>query len=175
MSSPHHVRRKGVSLPALLGVAAGIGLLSFSDAGPHPVLVWNASPSQPVGLYRVERRSVRVGDRVLVSLPPRVAAFAARRGYLGRRAYLLKPIAAMARERVCRWGAQVSVRGQRAVRAQARDRVGRALPVWQGCHHLRSGELFLLAADPDSFDSRYFGAVPRGAIVARAVLVWSLK
>jgi conjugative transfer signal peptidase TraF len=165
-----------VSSPALLGVVVGIGLTLFSKgAGEHPVLIWNASPSQPVGLYRVKRLRARVGDRVLVRLPPRVAAFAARRGYLARGAYLLKPIAAVAGDRVCRWGAQISVRGQQAGRAKWHDHLGRDLPVWQGCRSLKQGELFLLGGDPDSFDSRYFGAVAGDAGNARAVFVWSPK
>jgi type IV secretory pathway protease TraF len=116
---------------------------------------------------------VRVGVPVLVRLPPRIAAFAARRGYLARRAYLLKPVAAVPGDRVCRWGAQVSVRGQRAARARWRDGLGRDLPVWQGCRWLRPGELFVLGDTPDSFDSRYFGAVPRDAVTAPAVPIWA--
>ena len=165
-----------MSAPGLFAAAVGIGLLLASElAGKHAVLVWNASPSQPVGLYRVERRSGRVGDLVLVRLPPRVAAFAARRGYLARETYLLKPVAALPGDRVCRWGAQVSVRGQRAGFAQSRDHLGRDLPVWQGCHKLRPDELFLLGSDPDSFDSRYFGAISRDAVAACAILIWSLR
>jgi conjugative transfer signal peptidase TraF len=165
-----------VSSPALLGVVVGIGLTLFSKgAGEHPVLIWNASPSQPVGLYRAERLRARLGERVLVRLPPRTAAFAARRGYLARGAYLLKAIAAVAGDRVCRWGAQISVRGQRAGRAKWRDHLGRDLPVWHGCQRLKAGELFLLGIDPDSFDSRYFGPVSRDAVAVRAVLIWSLR
>jgi conjugative transfer signal peptidase TraF len=165
-----------MTAPALLGITVGTGLMLASElAGKHPMLVWNASPSQPMGLYRVERRAARVGDRVLVRLPPRLAAFAARRGYLARRAYLLKPIAAGAGDRVCRWGAQISVRGQRAGHAKWRDHLGRHLLVWQGCHRLKAGELFLLATDPDSFDSRYFGPITQDAVTARAVLLWSLR
>jgi conjugative transfer signal peptidase TraF len=165
-----------VSATALLGVAVGIGLMLFCDnAGLHPLLVWNASPSQPVGLYRVEHRRARVGDRVLVRLPPRFVAFAARRGYLARKAYLLKPVAAVSGDGVCRWGAQISVRGRRVAHARWQDGLGRDLPVWQGCHRLTPGELFLLAADADSFDSRYFGAVSHDTVTARAILIWALK
>jgi conjugative transfer signal peptidase TraF len=165
-----------MTAPALLGITIGVGLIAASElVGKHPVLVWNASPSQRVGLYRLERGSARLGVRVLVRLPPRVAALAARRGYLARGAYLLKPIAAVAGDRVCRWGVNVSVRGQRAGRAKSRDHLGRDLQVWQGCHRLKAGELFLLAADPNSFDSRYFGPVAQDAVTARAVLLWSLR
>lgn len=163
-----------MTAPALLGMAVAIGLLFGSEAaGKYPILIWNASPSLPIGLYRATRQPPRRADRVLVRLPPRLAALAARRGYLARSAYLIKPVAATAGDRVCRVGSHISVRGRLAARAKACDRSGRAMPTWHGCHRLREGEVFLLAADPDSFDGRYFGVVSQGAVAARAVLVWS--
>ena len=165
-----------MTAPALLAAAVGIGLVLAPElAGKHAVLVWNASPSQPVGLYRLERRPPRLGERALLQLPPRIAAFAARRGYLARGTYLLKPVAAVPGDRVCRWGAQLTVRGQRAGLAQRRDHLGRDLPKWHGCYRLRPGEWFLLGSNPDSFDSRYFGPVSRDAVAARAVLIWSRR
>ena len=157
--------------PALIGLAIGIALLWISAvAGKRPILVWNASASAPIGLYLVICRPPRLADHMLVRLPPRLAALAARRGYLPRGAYLLKPVVASQGDQVCRIGTLISVRGRLAARAQLHDRVGRALPTWQGCHKLQTGELFLLAVAPDSFDSRYFGAVSGHA--ARALLVW---
>src|SRR5262249_43526425 len=135
VSSQLLVRQEGVSPPALLGVAIGIGLIVASElAGKPALLVWNASPSQPVGLYRVQRRSARLGDRVLARLPPRVAALAARRGYLARGTYLLKPVAAVPGDRVCRWSAKISVRGRPAGRANWRDQLRPHLPAWPACY-----------------------------------------
>jgi conjugative transfer signal peptidase TraF len=163
-----------VTSPALIGVAVGIGLLwSSAVAEKRPILVWNASASAPIGLYLVIRQPPRLADHVLVRLPPRFAALAARRGYLARRAYLLKPVAASQGDQVCRLGTHISVRGRLAARAKLRDRLGRALPTWHGCHKIQSGELFLLAAASDSFDSRYFGAVSEHA--DRAIPVWPLR
>jgi conjugative transfer signal peptidase TraF len=138
------------------------------------MLIWNVSPSQPIGLYRTMRGPPRVSDRVLVRLPPHLADLAARRGYLAPSTYLIKPVAAVNGDRVCRLGTHIFVRGRIMARALLRDRQGRALPTWQGCHNLRPGELFLLAADPDSFDSRYFSAVSTDAVTGRASLIWSL-
>lgn len=43
-----------------------------------------------------------------------------------------------------------------------RDRIGRALPVWQGCRVIADSQLFLMNIDvPDSLDGRYFGPIPQ--------------
>jgi type IV secretory pathway protease TraF len=78
---------------------------------PPLLVIWNASPSVPVGLYLVTQASPHVGDLVALRLPQVIAAFAARRGYLPTSAYLLKPIAAAAGDLVCRLGERVFVRG----------------------------------------------------------------
>jgi len=162
--------------PALIGLAVGVALtLVPALTTRRPLLIWNASPSQPIGLYRLIPGAAHLSDRVLVRLPPNLANLAARRGYLAPSAYLIKPVVAVGGDRVCRLGTRVSLRGRIAARAMVRDRFGRALPIWQGCHRLGTGELFLLAADADSFDSRYFGTVSGVAVMGRAALVWSLQ
>ena len=161
------------SLP-LIGLAVGVGLiLAPALTARRPLLIYNASPSQPLGLYRLLGGPRHVSDRVLVRLPAHVADLAASRGYLSPSAYLIKPVIAVEGDRVCRLGTHISLRGRIAARAMLRDRLGRALPTWQGCRRLRSGELFLLAASADSFDSRYFAAVAADAVIGRAALVWS--
>ena len=46
---------------------------------------------------------------------------------------------------------------------------GRPLPAWRGCRTLRRGDIFLLnPSAPDSFDGRYFGALPASALLGRA-------
>ena len=163
-----------MTLPALIGLAVGLGLiLTPSLNARQPKLIWNASPSQPIGLYRLMPGPPHLSDRALVRLPPHLADLAARRGYLAPSAYLLKPVAAVSGDRVCRLGTHISVNGRLVARAAVRDHRGRALPIWLGCHKLRTGELFLLATDANSFDSRYFAAVSAGAVTGRAVLVWS--
>jgi hypothetical protein len=46
------------------------------------------------------------------------------------------------------------------------------MPSWQGCRLLASGDLFLLADNQESFDSRYFGVVSASDAVGRAVPLW---
>ena len=156
----------------LLAVAAaGILLLMTSLRGGAPRLVWNASSSVPLGLYSVEPGPVRRGDLVLIRPPPAVAELAHQRGYLPKSSYLIKFLWAIPGDQVCRFGTYVLVRGMFVVRALSRDGLGRRMPVWRGCRTLRSDEFFVLAHDPQSFDSRYFGLVPVTAVMGRAVLI----
>ena len=157
----------------LLASAAALGLLAApSLRSPDPALIWNASPSVPPGLYLIARATPVVAELVLVQLPPRYAALAARRNYLPRGAYLLKPVAATAGMTVCRRGGHIFVGAKLVARARLRDGAARPLPFWQGCRVLQPGEIFLLANDPDSFDSRYFGAVHVSSVAGRASHIW---
>ncbi|HTV66965.1 MAG TPA: S26 family signal peptidase, partial [Rhizobiaceae bacterium] len=55
-----------------------------------------------------------------------------------------------------------------------RDRVGRALPDWQGCRTLDASEIFVMnTAAADSLDGRYFGPLPLTTIVGRADPIWT--
>lgn len=162
-----------VRLRTLLSAAIAIALLLASATiAPPPLLTWNASPSVPTGLYAVAHASPRAGDVALTRLPPNAAALAAHRGYLPRSVYLLKPVVAVAGDQVCRLGNRIFVNGVFVALARRGDRLGRLLPVWHGCRMLGTDEVFLLAHDPDSFDSRYFGPLDRQHIVGRAFLIW---
>ena len=86
---------------------------------------------------------------------------------------MLKHVAALGGQIVCRKGLVVTVDGDAVAVAQERDRRGRPLPVWQGCHVLSGDEFFPLNAAPDSLDGRYFGPLPRSAIVGKATLLWT--
>jgi type IV secretory pathway protease TraF len=161
------------SLRPLLGMLAGVALVLAACIPKPPLLVWNASPSVATGLYRIATGLPRLGELVLVRLTVPMGMLADRRGYLPRSAYLLKPVVAVAGDRVCRFGARIFVRRRLAAFALGHDGVARPMPAWQGCRMLRSGEVFLLAQDPASFDGRYFGPVPMHNLVGRAVLLWS--
>ncbi len=160
----------------LIGLAATAGLLSLAAAAPlhAPQLVWNASASAPIGLYRVLDRPPRLNDLVLVRTPKSVAVLAAARGYLPMGVPLVKRVAAMAGDHVCTRGDAVIIdRAATALRV-AFDRQGRALPYWEDCRSLRAGELFLLMRDaPYSFDSRYFGPVPSSSIIGVLRPLWT--
>lgn len=151
----------------LLTTALGCLTIAASavSADRRPLVI-NLTSSVPVGLYTRSAAPPRTGDFVLVSLPTRLRAFAARRRYLPLNRLLLKIIAAGAGDVLCRLGPRVWAGGHTRVWALRTDALGRPLPNWRGCRRLRAHELFVLGRHPSSFDSRYFGPVPRQAVLS---------
>jgi len=142
---------------------------------PVPKLIWNASASVPIGLYAVKPTDVHhVGDLVVVRPPEMLAAFLETRGYLARGVPLLKHIAALPGQVVCRTGRTISVNEVMMGLSLDRDHFGRILPVWEGCRPVADHEVFLMNwQSEDSFDGRYFGPLPASTIVGRADLLWT--
>lgn len=139
---------------------------------PKPRLLWNASASAPIGLYRLYPGDTpTIGDMVAYRPSPALARFMAERHYLPVGVPLLKHMAARPGATICRRGAAVMIDGRTAAVAQATDSHGRPLPVWRGCRVLRADQLFLLNAAPDSLDGRYFGPVPASGLIGRAMPV----
>lgn len=137
--------------------------------------VWNATASVPTGLYAIRgKASLHVGERVAIEPPPDLRRLLAERRYLPTGVPLLKRIAAVSGQRICRFAQGITIDGEYVGVARARDRLGRPLPVWAGCHVLRSGELFVMnPAAPDSFDGRYFGVLLISDVIGRATPVWT--
>ncbi|CAN7699083.1 S26 family signal peptidase [Mesorhizobium sp. LjRoot246] len=158
---------------AMLGGAVLVAALACIDH--RPKLIWNASASLPVGLYRVEPVDrIGVSDIAVVMPPKPLADFLAQREYLPNGVPLLKHVLALAGTEVCRRGGSIVVHGVTFGRALERDSRGRPLPGWQGCHVIADREVFLMNWNSaDSFDGRYFGPLPLNSIVGRAVPVWT--
>lgn len=136
-----------------------------------PLLIWNASASAPIGLYRLEpSTSPSVGERVAYRPSSEWSRAFAARGYLPDGVPLLKPVAAIAPSVVCRCDRRVFIDGRIVAVALEKDRAGRPLPRWNGCITLGPEAVFLLAPDvPDALDSRYFGPVDRRDLLGRVV------
>jgi conjugative transfer signal peptidase TraF len=161
-------RRAGLAAVGIACLAATIVV------PPAPRLLWNASASAPLGLYRVQPGALpSVGGMVAAWAPAPARAIAAKRGYLPANVPLVKRVVAGSGATVCADGSDVGVdRRLRVVRRRA-DGAGRPLPWWRGCRTLRRGELFLLMTDaPDSFDGRYFGVTTSNEVIGKAVLLW---
>lgn len=159
-------------LSAVIGLVA-IGCVLEIVWNPKPLLVWNATASAPTGLYRRAGGAVQIGDWVLLQPPRNVAAFAAHRDYLPNNVPMIKRAAAMRGDTVCRDKAVISINGAVRALALVRDRMGRVLPVWQGCTRLNDDQIFVLNLPSDSFDGRYFGVVSRGNVIARIAPLWT--
>ncbi|SMH43373.1 S26 family signal peptidase [Azospirillum agricola] len=144
-----------------------VGGLSLVPVTPR--LLWNATASTPVGLYAVRPDGPpAVGDLVAIRPPEPLAGFLDEGGYLPHGVPLLKRVAALPGQTVCRTGVTVTIDGAVVATAHRRDRLGRRLPVWSGCLTLRPDELFLLNRHPDSLDGRYFGPIPANTVFGHA-------
>ena len=155
--------------------ALGAGLSALRP--PAPVFIWNASASVPVGLYAVHSAGPLQLDELVAVLPPDdLTDFLADRGYLPAGVPLLKRIEALPGQVVCRIGHRITIDDAPIGEALERDRLSRPLPVWQGCHRIVAGEVFLMNRQrADSLDSRYFGALPATAIIGRADPLWTFE
>lgn len=153
--------------------ALATGVSAFVD--PPKTLIWNASASVPVGLYRVAPVDrIEVADLAVVMPPAALARFLEKRRYLPNGLPLLKRVLALGGTEVCRSGADIIAYGMRYGQARERDSQSRPLPVWQGCRRIAKGEAFFMNWDaPDSFDSRYFGPLPLTTVVGRAIPLWT--
>jgi len=151
----------------------GVAIAAFV---PAPLrFVWNASASVPIGLYDLDPpRRLAVGDLVAVMPDKPLSDFMVERGYIGRGVPLMKHIAALPEQRVCRTGNTVTVDTVPFGDALDRDRRGRPLPVWQGCRRIADGEIFLMNPDvPDSLDGRYFGPLPARTVIGKATPIYT--
>ena len=146
------------------GLFAAVALIA-----PHPRLLWNASPSAPIGLYWLRPdQDPQMGALVAIHPPATLGRFMAKRHYLPLGLPLLKQVAAQSGSRVCRSGTQISIDGQTVAVAHIADSHGRPLPAWRGCRDIGQGELFLLNPSTDSLDSRYLGLIPASGLIGRA-------
>ena len=143
----------------------------------HPSLrlVWNATPSAPVGLYAIiNPANVRLGDTVIARLPKPLAAFAAKRQYLPENVPLVKKVAATRGDEVCSLGLTIFINGAPVAERRPRDGRNRGMPEWIGCQVLRTDQLFLLMPhSPASFDGRYFGISYSRDIIGKATPLWT--
>jgi conjugative transfer signal peptidase TraF len=162
-----------VTLLTTLGAAAV--LLSTIAARPIPRYLWNASQSVPIGLYELQPNGRLAVTRLVAVQPPEpLATFLADRSYLPRGVPLLKRVLALPGQTVCRDQLAITIDKIEMGSARVHDSRGRPLPVWQGCRVIADGEVFLMNwQSADSFDGRYFGALPMSAIIGTAEPLWT--
>lgn len=154
MAGSRHARNSAALVAAAaLTFAVGLGL------HPRDLVLYNHSPSLPVGVYVRSDRAVGRGAIVTVRAREVAPDYAATRRFDGARDRFIKRVAAQAGDRVCAEGEHMFLAGSRPLHRFTRDSVGRTLPAWTGCRTLQRDELLLLGDTEDSFDGRYWGPV----------------
>ncbi|MHA7901567.1 MAG: S26 family signal peptidase [Henriciella sp.] len=149
---------------------SGISLLTFGSIfDPLDRLIWNRTASAPTRLYWLSDESFTQGRWVVVSSQSAVAEWAQTRGYVGKDWPLLKQIAGMPADEICRHGHDILINNKPAAIAKERDSNGRNLPVWSGCRVLQADEFFLLTPHPASLDGRYFGPIKQSDLDGLAI------
>ncbi len=171
-ASPKAHGRRPFLLVSLCAGAVAMLIVPVSAASAR--LVWNATPSAPIGLYVIEQGRWRVGDRVAVRPSELLAEDLERRGVLARGKLLIKRVVAGKGDRVCRDGVDVTVNGSAAAIARDASGSGEALPFWRGCRTLGSWEVLLLGDTADSYDGRYFGVTSADDILGRVRMLVAL-
>ena len=165
-------QRRRRLLIAVLAGASAVPMMASALWRPPTILVWNASASAPIGLYRVQAGAkVRRGDMVIAWVPSSAGTLAAVRHYLPANVPLVKRVVAVEGDRVCAAGRSIRINGRQAAQRRRADSARRPMPWWTGCRRLGPGDYLLLTDDPASFDGRYFGITRRQELVGRAVLL----
>jgi len=152
----------------------GVSLSLYAPKAPASArLVWNTSARAPAGLYVIDHREWRVGERVAIGMSEELATTLDQDGILQRGRLLIKRAAAGEGDRVCREGLAISINGEWVVSAKSTTSAGKPLPTWQGCRTLSPDDVFLLGDTPNSYDGRYFGVTDGADIVGVVSLVIS--
>ncbi|SSC64684.1 conjugative transfer signal peptidase TraF [Ciceribacter selenitireducens] len=174
------MRRRGAIMLLSATMVATACLITAAAVGGYRQ---NLTPSEPLGLWRIEalRRSAEIGDLVFVC-PPATAMFeeARRRGYLRRGlcvggfAPLIKTVAALPGQHV-EITDHVAIDGRPLAASVVRkaDGEGRTLTPYPG-GTVPPGHLYLHSSFASSYDSRYFGPVPDCGLLglARPILTF---
>lgn len=158
----------------LFATAIGITLMALSATVVLPKrVIWNASPSVPIGFYWVNYDAPKLDDIVLIELPEPYKTLANQRNYLPKNAPALKRIRGVSGASICRFERNILIDGVTVSTAQLSDIRSLKLPEWSGCTTLDEDEVFLLSDHPKSFDGRYFGPIKRDYILGIAVPIWT--
>ena len=139
-------------------------------------MLWNWTPSLPLGLYWLspDEGRGRRGELVAFPVPQAVRELVRERRYLPPDALLVKPVVATEADRVCTEGGTLTVNGVpfgsgSPPRTPAEGRC----PIPGVCGPLSKATSYVASRCPTSFDSRSFGAVPLRALRGTVTPLWT--
>ena len=157
--------------------AAAVAVLRVAYAAWGPRIIVNGTISEPVGFYHLIRRApsaYRRGMLVVFPVPAAIAPLVYGRGWMRPGSPFLKNIEALAGDTVCVTDRALIVDGKALGPVFRRDPQGRPLPRLSGCFRVPPGEFFPASGRiAESFDGRYFGALPLTIIRGEAKPLWT--
>jgi conjugative transfer signal peptidase TraF len=165
-------RRGQIFVLAIVSIIL-VAAIAIPTRARVPWLIYNGSGSAPLGFYRVNRRPPARGDMAVIRPSATIESLLATHGLLPSGVPLLKRIAGVAGDEICRSDGVVRVNRNVVAEALDHGHDGLPLPVWQGCLRLFEGQFFVVQPHPYSFDSRYFGPVCECQIVGVASPLWT--
>ncbi len=136
-------------------------------------IVYQGSASMPKGFYLVSPvRQLNKGDIVVFNPPESTAQFLWKRHWLPEGASMMKHVAAIPGDRVCKSKGAIWINEKRFAQVYRFYKPGKLLPSLSFCEKLGKDEYLLMSTDiAHSFDGRYFGSVKRNEIKGKARLL----
>jgi conjugative transfer signal peptidase TraF len=144
---------------AVVSAAALAALAALALPAAEDRLLYNRTPSVPVGFYLRTDEPIQRGSFVTVRAADVAPQAAEARNFNGPRNRFIKRVVALAGDHVCARGDELTLNGGPRYERRAYDSTGAALPAWEACRTLGPDELLLLGDTADSFDGRYWGPI----------------
>jgi len=152
------MRRRWPTL-AIASAAALAALAALALPAAEDRLLYNHTPSVPVGFYLRIDEPIERGSFVTVRAIDVAPAAAAARRFNGPRNRFIKRVAALAGDHVCAHGDVLTLNGGLPYERRAYDSTGAALPAWEACRVLGPDEVLILGDTANSLDGRYWGPI----------------
>src|SRR5271156_328949 len=160
------VGRRPVHRTVLLAIGGSVALIGLNLWTSRPLILFNTTPSEPTGVYLEIHGTPTPGQIVAFRAPPAAFPYADLHLSYLHRVPMLKAVAAGAGDEVCTRSGRLRINGRDLAGIAETDSRGSPLPHWSGCRRMGPDQLFVFSGRvPNSFDSRYFGPVPRQAVM----------
>lgn len=168
-------------IPLYVGILSLLVIIpgSFIVRTYGPDVRINYTPSMPKGLYRIKPLppaiTLHKGDIILYPVPEEVEAIIYGRHYLRRGVPLMKPIAALAGDKVCIDHHTLTINQVAIGRVFDVDSNGEVIPHKEGCYILKAGQILPISTYYErSFDGRYHGPISKKMLIgiAEPLLIW---
>lgn len=143
---------------AALGAVTVLVVSVTGSCTNRKLVLYNHTPSVPIGWYVYAGRSPKVGDIIAFTLPTPAHDYARSRNE-STHVRLLKPVLAVRGDRVNTVGGELRINGVLFGTIAVTDAAGRTLPHWQADRVLVDDELLVGSTAEHSFDGRFFGPI----------------